>query len=116
MGAILANVEEEGALHRWLPRGARTVRMVLETDRCRDRTEEDTSMEERGHIETVGDYPSMTPSDLVDLDRLGSFRYGIITRVDKDGFPFSISTDFVLSENGEILLKKPNVSPAVGSS
>lgn len=58
----------------------------------------------------------MTPSELVDLDRLGTFRYGIITWIDNQGFPFSIATDFVLSENGEILLKKPAVSPAVGSN
>ncbi len=58
----------------------------------------------------------MTPSERVDLDRLGTFRYGIITWIDNQGFPFSVATDFVLSENGEILLKKPAVSPAVGSN
>lgn len=51
----------------------------------------------------------MTASDLIDLDRLTSFRYGVVTWIDKEGFPFSVASDFVLSENGEILLKKPNV-------
>jgi 1,4-dihydroxy-2-naphthoate polyprenyltransferase len=50
----------------------------------------------------------LTTTDLVDRDRLGLFRYGIITWIDGDGFPFSVATDFLLSENGEILLKKPN--------
>ena len=51
----------------------------------------------------------MTATDLIDLDRLSAFRYGILTWVDKEGFPFSVATDFVLSENGEVLLKKPSV-------
>ncbi|HEV2118700.1 MAG TPA: hypothetical protein VGS11_01125 [Candidatus Bathyarchaeia archaeon] len=50
----------------------------------------------------------MTTSNLVDLDRVSSFRYGVVTWIDKDGFPFSVATDFLLSENGEILLKKPS--------
>ncbi|HWY28534.1 MAG TPA: hypothetical protein VNW25_04665, partial [Candidatus Sulfotelmatobacter sp.] len=29
----------------------------------------------------------------------------------KDGFPFSVATDFLLSENGEILLRKPSILP-----
>ena len=51
----------------------------------------------------------MTTLDLVDPDRLSRFRYGIVSWIGKDGFPFSVATDFLLSENGEILLKKPNV-------
>jgi 1,4-dihydroxy-2-naphthoate polyprenyltransferase len=51
----------------------------------------------------------LTTTDLVDPDRVALFRYGIITWVGKDGFPISVATDFVLSENGEILLKKPSV-------
>lgn len=51
----------------------------------------------------------MSATNIIDLDRLTSFKYSIITWVDKEGFPFSVATDFVLSENGEILLKKPNV-------
>ncbi len=55
----------------------------------------------------------MTATELVDIDRLSSFRYGIVTWIEKDGFPFSVATDFLLSENGEILLKKPSVSPTL---
>ncbi|HZY47182.1 MAG TPA: hypothetical protein VFE96_05225 [Candidatus Bathyarchaeia archaeon] len=51
----------------------------------------------------------MSTSDLIDLDRLTAFKYGIISWIDKDGFPFSVATDFLLSENGEILLKKPSL-------
>ncbi len=55
----------------------------------------------------------MTALELVDPDRLSRFRYGIVTWIDKDGFPFSVATDFLLSENGEILLKKPSAHPAM---
>ena len=55
----------------------------------------------------------MTTSDLVDLDRVALFRYGVVTWIDKDGFPFSVATDFLLSENGEILLKKPSIPPSM---
>ena len=55
----------------------------------------------------------MTALDLVDPDRLSRFRYGVITWIDKDGFPFSVATDFLLSENGEILLRKPSILPPV---
>jgi 1,4-dihydroxy-2-naphthoate octaprenyltransferase len=55
----------------------------------------------------------LTATELVDIDRLSSFRYGIVTWIEKDGFPFSVATDFLLSENGEILLKKPSVSPTL---
>ncbi len=54
----------------------------------------------------------MTSLDLVDPDRLSRFRYGVVTWIDQDGFPFSVATDFLLSENGEILLKKPS-APAI---
>jgi len=57
----------------------------------------------------------LTASELVDIDRLSSFRYGIITWIDRDGFPFSVATDFRLSENSEILLKKPSISPSPNS-
>ena len=53
----------------------------------------------------------MTALELVDPDRLSLFRYGVVTWIDEDGFPFSVATDFLLSENGEILLKKPSTSP-----
>jgi 1,4-dihydroxy-2-naphthoate polyprenyltransferase len=55
----------------------------------------------------------LTALDLVDPDRLSRFRYGVITWIDKDGFPFSVATDFLLSENGEILLRKPSILPPV---
>src|SRR5437764_5477467 len=69
-------------------------------------------MEERRHLQTRGDNQPLTSSDFVDPDRLSRFRYGIVTWIDKDGFPFSVATDFLLSENGEILLKRRSV-PAV---
>src|SRR5438132_12570658 len=69
-------------------------------------------MEERGHRETRGGNQPLTSLDLVDPDRLSRFRYGVVTWIDKDGFPFSVATDFLLSENGEILLKRPSV-PAI---
>lgn len=53
----------------------------------------------------------MTALELVDPDRLSRFRYGIVTWIDNDGFPFSVATDFLLSENGEILLKKTSSLP-----
>jgi 1,4-dihydroxy-2-naphthoate polyprenyltransferase len=55
----------------------------------------------------------LTTTELVDPDRLTLFRYGIVTWIDKDGFPFSVATDFLLSENGEILLKRPSTSIAI---
>src|SRR2546425_8504824 len=68
-------------------------------------------MEERGHRETRGGNQPLTSLDLVDPDRLSRFRYGVVTWIGEDGFPFSVATDFLLSENGEILLKKPSTSP-----
>ena len=65
-------------------------------------------MEERGYLQTCGANHPLTALDLVDPDRLSRFRYGVVTWIDKDGFPFSVATDFLLSENGEILLKKPS--------
>jgi len=40
----------------------------------------------------------MTSLDLVDPDRISRFRYGVVTWIDKDSFPFSVATDFLLSE------------------
>ncbi len=53
----------------------------------------------------------MTASELVDIVRLSSFRYGIVTWIDRDGFPVSVATDFLLSGNGGSLLKKPRIWP-----
>ena len=55
----------------------------------------------------------MTALELVDPDRLSLFRYGVVTWIDEDGFPFSVATDFLLSENGEILLRKPSAYPTM---
>src|SRR6266568_4892069 len=80
--------------------------MVLEENSSRSRTKEDSRMGERRYFQSSGDNQPLTALELVDPDRLSRFRYGVVTWIDKDGFPFSVATDFVLSENGEILLKK----------
>src|SRR5260370_34287353 len=85
--------------------------MVLEKNRSRSRTKEDSRMEERRYFQSPGDNQPLTARELVNPDRLSLFRYGIITWIDKDGFPFSVATDFLLLENGEILLKKPTLAP-----
>src|SRR5438874_13354553 len=69
-------------------------------------------MEEWGYLETRAGNQPLTSSDLVDPDRLSRFRYGVVTWIDKDGFPFSVATDLLLSESGEILLKKRS-APAI---
>src|SRR2546422_7945191 len=66
-------------------------------------------MEERRYFQGSGGSRPLTTLELVDPDRVSRFRYGIVTWIDKDGFPFSVATDFLLSENGEILLKRPSV-------
>jgi 1,4-dihydroxy-2-naphthoate octaprenyltransferase len=73
-------------------------------------------MEERRHFKGSGGIQPLTAIDLVDLDKLALFRYCVVTWIDKDGFPFSVATDFLLSENGEILLKKPNVPATITGS
>src|SRR2546426_1343601 len=89
--------------------------MVLEKNRSRSRTREDTRMEKWGYFQSPGGNHPLTTLDpaldLVDPDRLSRFRYGVVTWIGEDGFPFSVATDFLLSENGEILLKKPSTSP-----
>ncbi len=47
----------------------------------------------------------------LDLKRLANFPYAVITLVDHDGFPFSVATDYQISQKGEILLKKPGSRP-----
>ena len=47
----------------------------------------------------------------LDLKRLANFRYAVISNVDKDGFPFSVSTNFQITPKGEILLEKPGARP-----
>ncbi len=49
----------------------------------------------------------------IDLKRLANFRYAVMTLVDHDGFPYSVATDFQITPNGEILLKKPGARPDI---
>ncbi len=49
----------------------------------------------------------------LDLKRLANFPYAVITLVDHDGFPFSVATDYQISPEGEILLKKPGSPPDI---
>src|SRR3989475_12930169 len=51
----------------------------------------------------------MTKSGRSVTDKLALFIYSIIHLIYKEGLPLSYSTDIILSENGEILLKKPSV-------
>src|SRR5207245_9247709 len=88
--------------------GRATIRLVKEKNRDRNRTKEATCMEERRHLQTRGGNQPLTTLGLIAPDRLTLSRYGIVTWIDTDGFPFSVATDFILSENGEILLKKPS--------
>jgi|SRR5215467_11228097 len=43
----------------------------------------------------------------IDFKRLSEFKYAIINAVGEDGFPFSLPTDFELTPQKEILLRKP---------
>ncbi len=43
----------------------------------------------------------------IDFDRLARFRYAIISLVGKDGYPWSTATDFEITGDKKILLKKP---------
>ena len=52
----------------------------------------------------------------IDFERLAEFKYAIINAVGEDGFPFSLPTDFELTPQKEILLKKPRTSfPLLGN-
>src|SRR2546427_11516492 len=95
--------------------------MVLEKNRSRSRTREDTRMEKWGYFQSPGGNHPLTTLDpaldLVDPDRLSRFRYGVVTWIGDDGFPFSVATDFLLSASGEILLTTPRTSsPPAGRS
>jgi len=46
----------------------------------------------------------------IDFARLGQFKYAIINLIGEDGFPFSVPTDFEVTHQKEILLKKPATS------
>src|SRR5215472_5840252 len=46
----------------------------------------------------------------IDFDRLAKFNYAIINAIGEDGFPFSLPTNFELTPQKEILLKKPGTS------
>jgi 1,4-dihydroxy-2-naphthoate polyprenyltransferase len=43
----------------------------------------------------------------LDYQRLGNFRYAVITLIGDDGFPFSVSTDFKILPEKKIVLQKP---------
>ena len=43
----------------------------------------------------------------LDYQRLGNFRYAVITLIGDDGFPFSVSTDFKILPDKKIVLQKP---------
>src|SRR5207248_5954485 len=43
----------------------------------------------------------------LDYQRLGNFRYAVITLVGDDGYPFSVSTDFKILPDKKIVLQKP---------
>src|SRR2546425_166952 len=43
----------------------------------------------------------------LDYQRLGNFRYAVITMVGDDGFPFSVATDFKILPDKMIVLRKP---------
>ena len=52
----------------------------------------------------------------IDFKRLAEFKYAIINAVGEDGFPFSLPTDFEITPQKEILLKKPRTSfPLLGN-
>src|SRR5207253_8702534 len=95
------------------PCGPGAIRLVLEENRSRNRTKEYICMEEWRYFQGSGGSQALTALELVDPDRLSLFRYGVVTWIDEDGFPFSVATDFLLSENGEILLRKPSAYPTM---
>ncbi len=43
----------------------------------------------------------------LDLQRLANFRYAVLSLIDDNGFPFSVATDFQITPDGEVLLKRP---------
>ncbi len=49
----------------------------------------------------------------VDFQRLARFRYAIITLVGEDGYPWSVATDFEVTPENEILMKKPTAQAAL---
>ena len=55
------------------------------------------------------------PNLNIDLKRLAEFKYAIISAIGEDGFPFSLPTDFEVTSQKEILLKKPTTNlPILG--
>src|SRR6266700_6303167 len=43
----------------------------------------------------------------IDYQRLGNFRYAILTTIGDDGYPFSVTTNYQLTPDKKILLDKP---------
>jgi len=55
------------------------------------------------------------PNPNIDFKRLAEFKYAIISAIGEDGFPFSLPTDFEVTSQKEILLKKPTTNlPILG--
>ncbi len=55
------------------------------------------------------------PNPNIDFKRLAEFKYAIINAIGEDGFPFSLPTDFEVTSQKEILLKKPTANlPILG--
>jgi len=55
------------------------------------------------------------PNLNIDFKRLAEFKYAIISAIGEDGFPFSLPTDFEVTSQKEILLKKPTTNlPILG--
>jgi len=50
------------------------------------------------------------PNPNIDFKRLAEFKYAIISAIGEDGFPFSLPTDFEVTSQKEILLKKPTTN------
>ena len=46
----------------------------------------------------------------IDYERLAKFHNAIITTIEKDGFPYSVPTNFELTQERKILLEKPNTA------
>ncbi len=50
----------------------------------------------------------------IDFERLSQFRYAIISMIGRDGYPWSAATEFEISPQNEILLKRPSSPTQLG--
>ena len=72
-------------------------------------------MEEWEHDGKPGGIQVRMPNPNIDFKRLAEFKYAIISAIGEDGFPFSLPTDFEVTSQKEILLKKPTTNlPILG--